>query len=272
MSRALPPSGQPDSDDNMEDALTLARYNEEIEQNIRSIREEQSASPWGLHHNIVEPPPSSGTSDGIEDVIASAPLHIRRLTAGPSQVRKAKERVPPSCTQTALSAGIRQLQTLQAEVQRLEADKTAALQKVGQLQNQQASTSSFLQQTAASIQNLSSVSTTAQQALSQNNATTLDQLATIIGQRFDMVDNNINVLNQQANCRHDEYLTRFRKIERKLATVEGNPVAPQPLSPPANLQQLTLQAAQMQPPPPTPTRCTTTSTSTTTIPTRSEQR
>jgi len=31
--------------------------------------------------------------------------------------------------------------------------------------------------------------------------------------------------------------------------VEGNPVAPQSLSLPANLQQLTLQATQMQPPP-----------------------
>jgi len=48
MSRTLPPSGQLDSDDNMDDALTLARYNEEIKQNIRSIREEQSGSPWGL--------------------------------------------------------------------------------------------------------------------------------------------------------------------------------------------------------------------------------
>jgi len=60
MSRALPPSGQPDYDDNMDDALTLARYNEEIEQNIRSIREEQSASPWGLQQNILEPPPVTG--------------------------------------------------------------------------------------------------------------------------------------------------------------------------------------------------------------------
>ena len=34
--------------------------------------------------------------------------------------------------------------------------------------------------------------------------------------------------------------------------MEGNPVAPQPLSPPTNLQQLTLQATQMQPPPPPP--------------------
>jgi len=166
MSRALLPSGQPDSDDNMDDVLTLARYNEEIQQNIHSIREEQSASPWGLQQNILEPPSSSGTSDGIEDVIASVPLHIRRLTAGPSQVRKDKARVPPSRTQTPLSAGIWQLQALQAEVRRLEADKTAALQKVSQLQNQQVSTSHFLQQTAASVQNLSSASTAAQQALS----------------------------------------------------------------------------------------------------------
>jgi len=74
----------------------------------------------------------------------------------------------------------------------------------------------------------------------------------MIGQRFDRVDNNINVLNQQANRRYDGYLIRFRNIERRLATVEGNPVAPQPLSPPANLQQLTLQATQMQLPPPLP--------------------
>jgi len=110
MSCTLPLSGQPDSDDNMDDALTLARYNEEIEHNIRSIREEQSASPCGLHQNILEPPPSSGTSDGCEDVIAPAPLDIRRLTVGLSQVRKDKERLPPSRTQTPLSVGIRQLQ------------------------------------------------------------------------------------------------------------------------------------------------------------------
>jgi len=100
----------------MDDALTLARYNEETEQNICSIREEQGASPWGLQQNILEPPPSSGTSDGIEDVITSALLHIRRLTASPSQVRKDKERVPPSRTQTPLFAGIQQLQALQGEV------------------------------------------------------------------------------------------------------------------------------------------------------------
>jgi len=252
MSRALPRSGQPDSDDNMDDALTLARYNEKIERNIRSIREEHSASPWGLHQNILEPPPSSGTSNGIEDVIACAPLHIRRLTAGPSQVRKDKERIPPSRTQTPFSAGMRQIQTFQAEVRRLEGDKIAALQKVGKLQNQQASTSSFLQQNAGDFQNLSSASTAAQQALSENNATTLDQLAVMIGQRFDRVDNNINVLNQQANRRHDEYLVRFRNIERRLATVEGNPIAHQPLSLPVNLQHLTLQASQIQPPLPLP--------------------
>jgi len=128
----------------MDDTLTFARYNEEIEHNIRSIREEQSASPWGIQHNILEPSPSSGTSDGIEDVIASSPQHIRRLTPEPSQVRKDKERAPPSRTQTPFSPGIQQIQPLQAEVRRLDADKIAALQKVGKLQNQQGSTSSFL--------------------------------------------------------------------------------------------------------------------------------
>jgi len=117
----------------------------------------------------------------MEDVIASAPLHIQRLTAGPSQVRKNKERVPSSCTQTTLSAGIRQLLALQAEVRRLEADKTAPFQKGGQLQNEQVSTSCFLLQTAASVQNLSSTTTVAQQVLSQSNATTLDQLAIMNG-------------------------------------------------------------------------------------------
>jgi len=143
--------------------------------------------------------------------------------------------VPPSRTQTTLSARIRQLQVLDAEVQRLEADKTTALQKVGQLQNQQASTPSFLQQTAASVQNLSLASTATQQVVSQSNATTLDQLATMIEQRFNRVENNINILNLQAHRCHDKYLARFRNIERRLAIVEGNPVAPQPLSPPANL-------------------------------------
>jgi len=57
----------------------------------------------------------------------------------------------------------------------------------------------------------------------------------MIGQRFDRVDDNINVLNQQANRRYNEYLAHFRNIERRLAMVEGNPVAPQLLSPPANL-------------------------------------
>jgi len=74
----------------------------------------------------------------------------------------------------------------------------------------------------------------------------------MIGQRFDRVDNNINFLNKQDNRRHDEYLTCLRNIERSLTTVEGNPAGPQPPSPPANPQQLTLQATQMQPPPPPP--------------------
>ena len=37
MSYPLPPSRQPDSKDNIDDALTLVRYNEEIEQNICTI-------------------------------------------------------------------------------------------------------------------------------------------------------------------------------------------------------------------------------------------
>jgi len=45
ISQALPPSGPLDFDDNMYDALTLTLYKEEIEQNICSIREEQSALP-----------------------------------------------------------------------------------------------------------------------------------------------------------------------------------------------------------------------------------
>jgi len=77
MSRALPPSEQTDLDDNMNDTLTLTRYNEEIKQNIHSIKEEQIASPWGLQQNIVEPPSFSGTSNSIEDDIVLAPLHIR---------------------------------------------------------------------------------------------------------------------------------------------------------------------------------------------------
>jgi len=72
----------------------------------------------------------------------------------------------------------------------------------------------------------------------------------MIGQPIDKVDNNINILNQQGNRGHDKYLSRFGNIERRVATVEGNPVAPQLLSPQANLQQLTLKASQMQPPPP----------------------
>jgi hypothetical protein len=246
--RALPPSGDPDPDDIMDDDLTLQRYNEEIEHNIRAIREGESNSPWGLHQNVLEPPPSSGTSDGIEDVLASAPLHIRRLTAGPSYTQKDKHRAPLSRTETPIYTGLWQLQDLQAEVRRLEAEKSAALRKVNQLQTQQASTSSFLQRTAADVQNLSSASTAAQQALSTSNATTIGQLAAMINERFDRVDANTNALNRQANRRHDEYIVRTTNIERRLTAVEGNPVAPQPLSPPANLQQLILQAANMQPP------------------------
>jgi len=111
---------------------------------------------------------------------------------------------------------------------------------------------SYLQQTAASIQNLSSASTITQEALSHNNANTLDQLATMIDQRFDRVDNNIIVLNQQVNCCHDKNLASFRNIKRRLVTVEENPVVPQPLFPLGKLQKLTLQVTQMQPPPPPP--------------------
>jgi len=161
ISRALPPSGQPHFDDNMDNALTLALYNEENEQSIHSIRKEQITSPWGLQQNILVPPPSSGISDRIEDVISSTPLYIRQLTVGPSQVGKDKERVPASRTQTPFSAGIRQIQALQAEVRRLEADKIVAPQKVGKLLNKQASTSSFLQQTVADVQNLLLASTIA---------------------------------------------------------------------------------------------------------------
>jgi len=73
---ALATSEQQDSNGNIDDALTLTRYKEEIEQNIRSIREKQSASPWGLCQNILEPPPCSGISDSIEDIMTTVPLHI----------------------------------------------------------------------------------------------------------------------------------------------------------------------------------------------------
>ena len=38
----------------------------------------------------------------------------------------------------------------------------------------------------------------------------------MIGQQFDRVDNNINVLSLQANRPHDEYLAHFRNIEKRL--------------------------------------------------------
>jgi len=74
----------------------------------------------------------------------------------------------------------------------------------------------------------------------------------MIGKRFDRVNNNFHVLNQLANRHHNEYLAPFRNIEQRLAPVKGNPVAPQPLYPPPNLQQLTIQGTPMQPPLPPP--------------------
>ena len=70
---------------------------------------------------------------------------------------------------------------LKAKIRWLEADKSIALQKGGQFQNQQVSMFSFIQQTAASVQNLLLASTITQPALSHNNATTFNQLGTMIG-------------------------------------------------------------------------------------------
>ena len=57
MSCALPPSKQPDSDNNINNALPLARYNEEIEQNIRNIKDEQVPYHGESTKIFLSPPP-----------------------------------------------------------------------------------------------------------------------------------------------------------------------------------------------------------------------
>jgi len=60
----------------MNDTINLAQYTEGIEQHIRDIRVGQSALPRVLNKNIRVPTLFSGTSNGIEDVIAYAPLYM----------------------------------------------------------------------------------------------------------------------------------------------------------------------------------------------------
>ena len=120
----------------------------------------------------------------------------------------------------------------------LQAEKKAALAQVKRLQNQQSASTSFLQRTAADVQNTATSAANQNSHLATHVDTQLDEIKTpILGaqtkadQNFQRIHTNINYLYNRGKQWHDAYERRFASIEERLGELELRPLMPQPESP-----------------------------------------
>ena len=134
-------------------------------------------SPWD-HRSPLQSAAASTTDDDIRPTMALPPP-ILSATPGPSRTQKNKS---PVRRQT--PSNIIEVAQLRSQLRRLEQEKQAALLQVQDLQAQQQSSSTFLQQTAAQVQNTHNVASEAHAALSADTQTALNQLASMIQNGF----------------------------------------------------------------------------------------
>ena len=151
--------------------------------------------------------------------------------------------------------------SMQQQLARLQAEKEAALAQVKRLQSQQSASTSFLQRTAADVQNTATSASNQTNQLATHVDTQLDEIkALILGAQtsaqkdFQRIHANIDYLYTRGREWNNAYERRFASIEERLGQLELRPLMPQPERPQVQVEQLEAIAGQYlgAPPPPSP--------------------
>ena len=170
-------------------------------------------------------------------------------TPGPSRLQNNKS---PVRRQT--SSNIIEIAQLRSQLRQLQSEKQAAILQVQELQKRQQSSSTFLQQTAAQVQNTHNVASEAHAALSADTQTALNQLASMIqngfkqsSQTFDTM--RVELLDQRAliTQQHTELSQRMDRLEQRTTMLERRAPAP----PERRLYPFQPSAGTIPAPPPT---------------------
>ena len=140
---------------------------------------------------------------------------------------------------------------MQQQLARQQAEKEAALAQVERLQSQQSASISFLQRTAADVQNTASSAANQNSQLAIHVDTQLDAIkALILGAQTTAKDNfhgihsNINYLYNRVREWNTAYERRFASIEERLGQLELHPLMLQPEHRQAQVEQSEAIAAQ----------------------------
>ena len=150
---------------------------------------------------------------------------------------------------------------MQQQLARIQAEKEAALAQVKRLQGQLSASTSFLQCTAADVQNTASSAANQNKQLATHVDTQLDEIKALILaaqttalQNFQRIHSNMNYLFNRGREWNTAYERRFASIEERLGQLELRPLMPQPERLHVQVEQLEDIAGQYlgAPPPPSP--------------------
>ena len=152
---------------------------------------------------------------------------------------------------------------MQQQLACLQAEKEAALAQVKRLQSQPTASTSFLQRTAADVQNTATFAANQDSQLATHVESQLDEIkALILGaqttaqENFQLIHSNINYLYNRVREWNTAYERRFASNEERLGELELRPLMPQPERSQVQVEQPEAIAEQYlgTPPPPSPSQ------------------
>ena len=222
-SQILPPP--PHVDDGMEDDTTEYQ-----------VERFGAQSPWqptqlsGLleHRDPSATTTTTSTDSNPDTVIGSTSIQFRPAVG----TYKGKSLQQTQTTTPSIRT------SMQQQLARLQAEEEAALAEVKHLQSQQSANTSFLQRTAADVQNTASFAANQNSQLVTHVDTQVDDIKplilgaqTIAQENFQRFYGNINYLYNRGREWNTAYQRRFASIEERLGLLELRPLMPQPERP-----------------------------------------
>ena len=182
----------------------------------------QRSVPSLLSHWLPSVAAAASTDSSPQAVIHSVPLQFQ------PQRRKGKASVR---SQGPTTSNI-EFQGLQAQLQKLQQEKEAALAEVQKLQNQQAVNTGLLQHTAANVQNTANTSAAHRAQLFNSVTSQLDNIMKILNTNLARIDGdhkksfyNQNLIYNTIESCHQKVEQWFASIKAHLASLGMNPQA-----------------------------------------------
>ena len=140
---------------------------------------------------------------------------------------------------------------MQQQLARLQAEKEAALAQVQPLQSPQTASTSFLQRTAADVQNTASSAANQNSQLHSDVDIQLDEIKALIRgaqtteqENFQRIHDNINDLHKRGREWNTAHERGFASIEERLGQLELRTRMPEPECPQVQMEQLEANAGQ----------------------------